>query len=158
MKKTTAYGRRLKRNQATAASPFSFHKALGNVQPFTDSELIELQAPPRVAFESLVRGSGTEHDFSTLACIANNTLICAESIHPDCVEVAKLAQEALMIILARHARLGKWGVCSRSMQDIPPVIDLHEQLLTLYTPVQMRTAMAETTRRMKAGQILAVEN
>jgi hypothetical protein len=62
-----------------------------------------------------------------------------------------------MRILDRQHRLGKWGLDSQALQDIPPALDLHEQLLELYTPLQMQQAMAETIRRMKAGQTLEPE-
>ena len=156
-RKLSAYGRRLARRQATQADPMAIYRTMGKLQHFTADELIALKSPPRVAFESLRRGHGSEGDFHTLAAVANNTLICAESIHPDCVEVAKAAQDALMRILDRQHRLGKWGLDSQALQDIPPALDLHEQLLELYTPLQMQQAMAETIRRMKAGQTLAPE-
>ena len=155
-RKTTAYGRKLKRQQAIPADPGSFQRLVSKIQPFTASELIQLKTPPRVAFESLMRGQGDEHDFHTLAGVANNTLICAESIHPDCVGVAKRAQDALMRMLDRFNRLGKWGLDSAGIQDLPPVLDLHEQLLELYTPLQMQNSMKETIRRMKAGDTLSM--
>jgi hypothetical protein len=156
-RKLSAHGRKLKRQQAIGADPLALCRGMGNNVPFTPEELAELKTPPRVAFESLRRGHGSEYDFHTLAAVANNTLVCAESIHPDCVEVAKAAQDALMRILDRQHRLGKWGLDSQALQEIPPALDLHEQLLELYTPLQMQQAMAETIRRMKAGQTLAPE-
>lgn len=158
MKKTTAHGRKLKRQQAIGADPHALYRLIGNVMPFTPQELATLKTPPRVAFESLRMGHGDEHDFHTLAAVTNNTLVCAESIHPDCIEVAKRGQDALMGMLDRMNRLGKWGLDSQALQDLPPVLDLHEQLLDLYTPLQMRNAMKETMRRMKAGETLAPED
>lgn len=154
-RKTTAHGRKLKRQEATPADPGAMQRLFNGILPFTDRELTALKMPPRVAFESLRRGDGSEMDFHTLAAVANNTLVCAESIHPDCVEVAKLGQDALMRMLDRSSRLGKWGLDSQALQDLPPVLDLHEQLLELYTPKQMMNSMSETMRRMTAGQTLA---
>lgn len=157
-RKLSSHGRKLARRQATQADPMAIYRTMGKLQPFTTDELTALKSPPRVAFESMRRGGGTETDFHTLAAVANNTLVCAESIHPDCIEVAKRGQDALMAMLDRMNRLGKWGLDSQALQDLPPVLDLHEQLLDLYTPLQMRQAMAETMRRMKAGQTLAPED
>ena len=156
-RKSTTHGRKLARHRATPADPGSMRRLLNGVQLFTAPELTALQLPPRVAFESLRTGRGTDTDFHTLACVANNTLVCAESIHPDCVEVAKVAQDSLMNMLDRFNRLGKWGLDAQALQDLPPVLDLHEQLLALYTPKQMQKAMLETMRRMKAGHTLAPE-
>ena len=155
-RKTTAHGRKLKRGQAIQANPASLPQLMGLLQPFTASELLQLQTPPRVAFESLRNGRGTECDFHMLAGVANNTMVCGEKIHPDCVAAAQQAQDALMRVLERFTRLGKWGLDSDALQSIPPVLDLHEQLLELYTPLQMQDAMRETIRRMDAGETLAM--
>lgn len=157
MKKTTAHGRKLARQQATLADPGSMRRLVARHSPFTPAELTTLSIPPRVAFESLRTGSGSEPDFHTLAAVANCTLVCAESIHPDCVAVAQRAQDALLRILDRSVRLGEWSLDSEALQEFPPVLELHEQLLALYTPAQMQDAMVETLRRMRAGQTLAPE-
>lgn len=103
-------------------------------------------------------GFGTEHDFHTLAAVANTVLVCGEKIGKECVDAAKLAQNSLVLMLDRGVRLGKWGVDAGALQNIPPVLDLHDQLLALYTPLQLRNAMGEVIRRMKAGETLAVED
>jgi len=157
-RKISAYGRKLARQQAVRADPMALYRTMGKIQHFTQDELVQLTTPPRVAFESLRRGHGTEFDFHTLAGVANNTLICAESIHPDCVEVAQKAQNALMRMLECANRLGTWGLDSAGLQDLPPVLDLHEQLLALHTPMQMQGAMRETIQRMKDGQTLSMES
>ena len=157
-RKISAYGRKLARQQAIQADPMAIYRTMGKIQPFTADELVQLKIPPRVAFESLRRGHGTEFDFHTLAGVANNTLICAESIHPDCVAVAQKAQDALMRVLERANRLGKWGLDSAGLKDLPPVLEMHEQLLERYTPIQMQNAMRETIRRMQKGQTLSIES
>lgn len=140
------------------ADPSSIYRVMNRIQPFTRAEQLELSMPPRVAFESMRSGRGTEFDFHTLAAVANCALVCGEKIGKPCVDAAKLAQESLVMMLDRHVRLGKWGVDAGALQNIPPVLDLHEQLLALYTPLQMQQAMQETIRRMKAGETLAVED
>lgn len=158
-RKTTQHGRRLKRQAAAhCADPSSIYRVMNRIQPFTQAELLSLSAPPRVALESMRRGSGTELDFHTLAAVANCVLVCGEKIGAECVELAKLAQESLMLILDRHVRLGKWGLDAAALQNIPPVLDLHEQLLALYTPLQMQQAMQTVLERMRVGQTLAPED
>jgi hypothetical protein len=61
-----------------------------------------------------------------------------------------------MSVLARSKRLGKWGLDAAGLQDIPPAIELHEQLLQLSTPLQMQKAMNETIQRMNAGHGLEI--
>ena len=156
MKKTTPHGRKLKRRQC--ADPASLYRVMNRLQPFTPSELLQLKTPYRMAFQSLRTGGGGELDFHTLAAVVNVVLVTGEKIGPECVEVAKLGQDALMLILDRALRLGRWGVDVVALQNIPPVLDLHDQLLELCTPLQMQQAMQTVLGRMKAAQTLAPED
>lgn len=154
-RKISAYAR--KRRQC-AADPSAIYRVMSRIQPFTAAELLELKTPYRVAFESLRTGRGGELDFHTIAAVTNVVLVMGERIGPECVEVAKLAQDALMHMLDRALRLGRWGVDALALQNIPPALDLHDQLLELCTPLQMQQAMQAVLERMRAGQTLAPED
>lgn len=156
MKKTTKHGRKVKRQ--VCADPSSVYKVMGRIQHFTQSELMALSIPLHLAFESLRTGRGTENDFHTLAVVANTVLVCGEKIGKECVDAAKLAQNSLVLMLDRGVRLGKWGVDAGALQNIPPVLDLHDQLLALYTPLQLQDAMREVIRRMEAGETLGADD
>ena len=145
---------RAKRNYA--ADPSAMYRLLGKIQLFTPVELVKLKTPVRMAFESLRSGKGEETDFHTRAAAVNVSLIRSESIDQLCVETCQRAQDALMSVLARSKRIGKWGLDAAGLQDIPPAMDLHEQLLELSTPHQMQAAMRETLRRMEAGHGIEV--
>ena len=45
-----------------------------------------------------------------------------------------------------------------ALQDIPPALDLHEQLLELGTPLQMANAMKEALARMNSGHVFRGED
>ena len=138
------------------ADPGALERVIARLQLFTPVELRTLQTPVRVAFESLRTGDGQEADFHTLAAAMNTALVRSESIDPQCVEVCQLAQDALMRVLGRSKRLRKWGLDAAGLQDIPPAIDLFEQILTLSTPLQMQQSMRETMHRMQAGHGLEI--
>lgn len=127
---------------------------MNKIQPFTPDELTKLKTPVREAFERMRCGTGEEDHFHTLAAVVNVSLIRSESIDPFCVETCQRAQAALMAMRGRFQRLGKWGFDSAALQDLPPVIDLHEQLLQMSTPLQMADAMQITINRMESGQTL----
>lgn len=156
-RKTSTYTRNIKRRQA-CADPLAVYRVMNQLQPFTPAELLQLKTPYRVAFESLKTGRGSELDFHTLAAVVNVVLVMGEKIGPECVEVAKLAQDALMHMLDRALRLKRWGVDAWALRNIPPALDLHDQLLELCTPLQMQQAMRTVLERMRAGQTLAPED
>ncbi len=136
------------------ADPSSIYKLMNKLQPFTQSEITRLQIPPRIAFESMRNGQGTEHDYHTLAAVVNVALVSSEVIDDLCVQTARSGQEAMMRALARFRKLGKWGFDAIALQDLPVVLDLHEQLLEKCTPLQLQKAMNETIDRMNRGQVL----
>ena len=152
MKKTTKTKKRGK------ADPSSIYKTMSRIQQLTPPELLELSLPPRTAFEALRGGCGTESDFHTLAAVSNCVLVCGEAVGKQCVDAAKRAQESLMLMLGRWVRLGRWELDAGALQSIPTVLDLYEQLLALYTPLQMQAAMRETIRRMKVGETLDIDD
>lgn len=148
--------RNASRAKRRPSDPGAIYRVMGKIQMFTPDELRRLKLPVRVAFESLRTGTGAEIDFHTLAAAVNTAMVRSESIDQLCVETCQRAQSALMLVLSRHDRLSKWGPDATGLQDIPPAIDLHEQLLDMSTPLQMQNAMAETIRRMRAGHALEV--
>lgn len=152
--KTTKYTKK----KHGKADPSSIYKTMSRIQLLTPVEQLELSLPPRTAFEALRSGRGTESDFHTLAAVSNCVFVCGEEIGESCVDAAKQAQESLLLMLDRWVRLGRWGLDAGALQSIPVVLDLYEQLLALYTPLQMQAAMRETIRRMKVGETLTVED
>lgn len=137
-----------------ASDPQILARTLGAVQPFTESELVRLQTPVRLAWQCLRSGAGEDTDFHTLAYAANVALVRSEQIDALAVDVCKRAQAALMAMLERNKRTGKWGVDWQALQDIPTAIDLYEQLLDNSTPLQMQAAMQTTLTRMNAGHLM----
>jgi hypothetical protein len=80
-------------------------------------------------------------------------MVCAEKIDPLVRETAIRARDALVRAKERRVRTGKWGFDGPALMDIPPCLDLHEDLVANQTPLQMQKAMTEVLRRMDAGVI-----
>ena len=52
-----------KRRSRWPADPMAFQKVLNKLEPFNADELVRLELPIRMSFESLKSGKGTESDF-----------------------------------------------------------------------------------------------
>ncbi len=91
------------------ADPSAIYRVFNKVQMFTRDELLRLNMPVRIAFESLRTGHGEDGDFHTLAAAINCALIRSEEIDPLCVETCKLAQDGLFRAIMRHNNTGRWG-------------------------------------------------
>lgn len=151
MRKTSSYARKRRHIDPTGGL-----RVISELKPFDDTEVLELALPPRVAYQSIKDGRGSDGDFDTLAVVVNVSLIRCEAIGQDGVELCKEAQDALMHMKARRLSTKRWGLDYQAMQSLPAVIDLHEQLLELSTPRQMMEAMREVMRRMNAGQVCEI--
>lgn len=134
--------------------PTAQFRVMRDLQPFTKSELIQLTIKPRLAWEAMRTGHGSDDDRGTIATVVNTSLVRCEAIHPDLVETCKSAQQALWRIRERHQRTGSPALSHDDIEAITSVIDLHEQLLELSTPLEMRRALLEVLRRAAAGETL----
>jgi len=140
------------------ADPAAIYKTMARIQPFTLAEQTTITLPVRVAFEALRTGAGTFDDFDTLAECLNVAVVYSESIDMLCEQTCVQAQQALMLARARHAATGRWGLCWRGLQHIPPALDLYEQMVALSTPKQLIDCMKVTQSRMRAGTVLRMED
>ncbi len=130
---------------------FAQFRVMRDLQPFTQAELLQLRVKPRVAWESLRTGHGTDDDRGTISAVVNTSLARCEAIDPALVEVCKAAQQALKRMRDRQQRTGSTALSHEDIEAIAPVIDLHEQLLELSTPLEMKNALLEVLRRAAAG-------
>jgi hypothetical protein len=128
-------------------------RLIRDLEPFTAQEVAALTLPPAMAYEAITKGLGQEDDFDTLAAVINVSMVRCETIGQQGVELCQQAQESLMHMRARHTRTGRWGVDAAARENIPAALDLHEQLLQLSGPRQMREALQEVLRRCESGLV-----
>jgi hypothetical protein len=138
------------------ADPMSIFKTFSKIQPFTPDEQAILAVPPRLAFEKLKNGHGTQEDFDTLAIAVNVTMVLSEKIGIFAEQSAIAASNAMIRALERHKRLGRWGFDAVALQDIAIALDVHDQLLALLTPLQITEAAKEVDRRKEDGEFIEI--
>ena len=134
--------------------PASIYRVMARLQPFTTPEQDRINLPVRESMQSLRDGTATDLDWDRLAAITNVCVLRGEQIDPLVLDVAKDGQQAILDVLARYERTGKWGVSHADMVRLDTCIDLHEQLVALSTPEQMVQSMRETIARCNQGEVL----
>jgi len=137
------------------ADPSSIYKLMNKLQPFTPEELLQLELPIRISFESIKTGSGTERDFHDIAAAINTAIVRSESVDPLCESVAIAARDALVRTWHRFERTGRIGFDGPAIGELESGIELHEQLIRLSTPIQMLDAGREVIRRGHAKQTVS---
>ena len=137
------------------ADPSSIYKLMNKLQPFTPEELLQLELPIRISFESIKTGSGTERDFHDIAAAINTAIVRSKSVDPLCESVAIAARDALVRTWHRFERTGRIGFDGPAIGELESGIELHEQLIRLSTPIQMLDAGREVIRRGHAKQTVS---
>lgn len=136
------------------ADPAAIYRVLGRVQPFTAEEQLQINLPVMLALDSIAHGKGEDEDFHTLASAVNVAMICAEKIDPLVEKTCTDARDALIRMHARQIKHGTWGFDGPGYTAVKDAADVYQQLTGLLTGGQLKDAMQECTRRMKAGDVL----
>lgn len=136
------------------ADPMSMFRTLNKIQLFTPDEQAKLTTPARLSFEKLRTGAAQEGDFHVLAACINVTMILAEKVDPLAEKVAVDARDGMNRMWQRFQRTRQLGFDGPALQDLPPALDLHDQLMKLLTPLQVSDAVREIQQRIDDGEVL----
>ena len=124
--------------------------------PLSFEQARDLNLAYRVSLQALLRGSGTEQAWSTLAVAFNITLLLAENgIRQNSIETIKLAQLALMRAHERAKRTGQWAFDGDGARVILATANIHDQQLDLASKAQIMAALVEVNRRVMVGEVFA---
>lgn len=150
MKKRSKY-------RARPVDPAAWQRAIALQQPIEQDSLQTLGFGVHMAIERLRTGCPVEDDFYALAVAANVSLIlCERDVGPEHIDAIKAGQDALMGMLHRHRRTGRWGFSGPEMQAINVMVAIHEAQIASVPRVTCRDALYEARRRAERGEVLEV--
>ena len=155
MIKTNRHGLKKPRVPRWPANPLAHESTAHKVRTFNEEEAAELSVEVRLAWEHLIHGRGTMAHFDTVANALNASLILSERIGQDAVDVAIRAQCALVEMQKRFHRLGSFGADAVALADVPPGLDLYEQLMGFSNPLELVQAVCQSWQRIEQGHVLA---
>lgn len=136
-----------KRRSRWPADPMAFQKVLNKLELFNDSELMRLELPIRMSFESLKSGKGTESDFHDIDAAICASLVRSRDVDPLCEQTALAAYNAMKRTHDRWLRTGRWGFDGPALVEVDEGISLHEELIRNSTPQQMLNALRLVVKR-----------
>lgn len=119
------------------ADPFAIYKAIARNTGFNEAEQTDCALPVRLAWSSLRAGTADGNDIATLADVIAICIVASENMDALVQETCEAARVALAEVADRYTRVKRWGVDAKSLQDIPPIVDLYEELLRNATGGQM---------------------
>lgn len=151
-----AQAKRTSRWQADASAPLMLLQAAAPMPPSTALQLGNQLA---IHWERLRTGVGDANDWRYLAVVANICMIRAERIAPELEQLCDTAMQSLIRMAERgNSPGGTWGVDHTSLAAIPPLMELHDELMRTSTPLQMHNASLEAERRTQRRHVVAVGN
>ncbi|ABM38623.1 hypothetical protein [Polaromonas naphthalenivorans] len=137
------------------ANRLAHESTVHKVTPFATEETAALSNEAHLAWHHLINGTGTKAHFDTLATSLNASLILSEPIGQAAIDVAVRAQQAMVSMQARFHRVGRFGADAQALADVPPGLDLYDQLLSFANPLQLVQAVCKSWKRIAAGDVLA---
>lgn len=130
-------------------------QAIGMQQQLTDDQRTDLGMAVHTCIERMRTGNGIELDWHTLAAAVNVSLVlCERGIGADYLDDIKAAQDALIEILERHRRTGKWAFHGAGYVALARAVEIHEAQLAAITRDSARAAMLEVRKRVDRGEVL----
>lgn len=129
--------------------------ALGMQQQLTDSQLTDLGMAVHISIERIRTGGGIELDWHTLAAAANVSLVlCERGVGAEYLDEIKTSQDALIEIMERHRRTGRWAFHGAGYVALARAAEIHEAQIAAITRDGARAAMMEVRRRVDRGEVL----
>ena len=122
--------------------------------PLANDQQRDLGIAYHVSLQAMLRGSGTEQAWSTLACTLNIALIlCEQGIVAAAMPTIKLAQEALLRARERAQRTNKWAFDGEGVRIIQSAVVIHDEQIEFATRGQIVAALEEVHRRVMIGEV-----
>ena len=134
-------------SQKTQRNLGALHHLMNRLAPFTPSEFARISLPIHLSLESLKKGTGNYGDYADLADAINVSMVRAEQIGPQAIDMLGLARDAMVRTAKRFADTGRWGFDGPAITEVTDAVDFYDQLLQLSTPLQMHESINEVRRR-----------
>lgn len=135
--------------------PSAWAHAINMQHQLTDYQLTDLGMAIHTSIERMRTGHGIELDWHTLAAAVNVSLVlCERGIGPEYLDDIKTAQDALIEILERHRKTGRWVFHGVGYVALTRAVEIHEAQLGAITRDSARAAMLEVRRRVDRGEVL----
>lgn len=119
------------------ADPFAIFKVVARSTGFNQAEQTQCALPVRLAWDALRNGQATGEDIAILTDVIAICIVASESMDALVQETCDAARVAMSEVADRYTRVKRWGVDAKALQDIPPIVDLYEELLRNATGGQM---------------------
>lgn len=135
--------------------PRAWLQAIGMQQPLTQEQQDDLGLAVHLAIERLRVGAPIDGDWHTLAAAVNVSMVlCEKGVGREHLDDVLAAQDALLRIFDRHAKIGRWAFDGQAYTELTRAVAIHEAHAAAITRDGARAAMLEVRRRAARGEVL----
>lgn len=121
------------------ADPLALWKVVSMSTGFNQAEQTSCALPVRISWDALRNGTANAYDIETLADVTAICILATQHMDALVQETVEAGRAAMVAVADRYTRVKRWGVDAKALQDIPPIVDLYEELLRNATGGQMQT-------------------
>jgi hypothetical protein len=104
-------------------------KAVARSTGFNQAEQVQCALPVRLSWGALRNGTADANDIETMADVVAICIVASERMDALVQETCEAARAAMVGVADRYTRVKRWGVDANALRDIPPIVDLYEDLL-----------------------------
>ena len=111
------------------ADPYAMFKAIARTTGVNQAEQTDCALPIRLAWDSLRNGVADSNDIETMADVIAICIVATQNMDALVQETVEAARAAMVGVADRYTRVKRWGVDAMALRDLPPIVDLYEELL-----------------------------
>lgn len=129
------------------------------IQPVSADQARDLGIAYHGALNAIAQGTGNAEDANTLALCANMALMLVEiGLGVDQVPAVQAAQDAIVSMMSREQRTGRFVLTGEELRHLQHLLDLHDAQLSdpECTEAVMIAALDECRRRRESGRVLGL--
>ncbi|MGQ3051078.1 MAG: hypothetical protein ACT6S0_04775 [Roseateles sp.] len=148
-----------KRADSVDAVGFAIRRAQRAIQPVSADQARDLAIAYHGALNAISQGTGNAEDANTLALAANIALMLVEAgLGIDQLPTVHAAQDAIINMMRREQRTGRFGLTGPELRHLQDLLDLHDAQIADpdCTEAVMCAALDECKRRRDAGRVLGL--
>ena len=125
--------------------------------PLPKSKVRQIDVESRTAWAKLCAGTGKFKDYNTIAWVVNVVELGLEHLNsPEISEIVRACSEKVGAALDSKMKTGQWNLTDESVPEMPDLLDIHHQLVSLVTANQLDKIL-DQVEKLKGDRIECIK-
>ena len=125
--------------------------------PLPKSKVRQIDVESRTAWAKLCAGTGKFKDYNTIAWVVNVVELGLEHLNsPEISEIVRACSTKVGAALDSRMASGQWNLTDESVPEMPDLLDIHHQLVSLVTANQLDKIL-DQVEKLKGDRIECIK-